>query len=225
MEVTVTLNDIGLLLDLLGAGLLFFFGIAPNLSREGTMALSAGESDFVKRRARLFDALGKLGLALIFVGFLGQLLSNHLKIEFMINILFLWAVAATLVLTGILGSQYLRGRVRRVEFLARYAPQYDNGTGNLTGDHLWEFEIQNNTKKHVDADVCPKDQIRRAQFRIPGEPIETVMKVRRIPIRRLPPGASVTVAVWGMGGHITDGQDTYLAIGEGIVRPRVIPQL
>lgn len=72
-------NSIGLLLDIAGALLIFFYGIPEPISRHGATYLVTGMTDEAeKRKARRYDLLSRIGLALIVGGFAAQLLSNYI---------------------------------------------------------------------------------------------------------------------------------------------------
>ena len=68
------INSLGLSLDILGVGLLFFFGIPSEAGLDGVLTWTRGSSrDY--RRARVFS---RLGLALLVAGFGLQIASDHL---------------------------------------------------------------------------------------------------------------------------------------------------
>lgn len=48
----VSFSDFGLFADIVGAILLYLFGLPPQLDREGTILLSAGTSNAEKKRAK-----------------------------------------------------------------------------------------------------------------------------------------------------------------------------
>jgi hypothetical protein len=75
---SASINDVGLLLDIVGAVLLFKFGLPAAISREGHVHLVAEQVDEAEiRRSNRYDRLGKVGLALLVDGFALQLISNH----------------------------------------------------------------------------------------------------------------------------------------------------
>ena len=122
MVLNVQLGDVGLVIDLIGAVLLFFFGLAPLLSRDGSMSLSVGNSDYLKRKARRYEMLSRLGVSLVFIGFLLQLLGNHIRWSMDVNLITLLLIVGVIavVLVGAkLGLHYGR---RKYELLARYIP-------------------------------------------------------------------------------------------------------
>ena len=74
------INSVGLALDIGGAVMLFLFGLPPAISREGHSGLLLeGTDEAMKRRERLYDRLGRLGITLIVLGFLCQLVAGLLK--------------------------------------------------------------------------------------------------------------------------------------------------
>jgi hypothetical protein len=72
-------NSAGLCLDIAGAVLIFNFGLPAAIDREGRIHIIAEQIDVAeKKRAERFDRYSRLGLALLAVGFVGQLASNFL---------------------------------------------------------------------------------------------------------------------------------------------------
>lgn len=79
MSTAVTLNTIGLLLDMVGAVFLFKYGLPPDLSRTGATFLRLEQDDeSEKAKAQQYDQLGYIGIVLMFIGFALQLVSNYL---------------------------------------------------------------------------------------------------------------------------------------------------
>lgn len=73
------INDIGLLLDIIGAILLFKFGLPASIDRNGhTHFVVKGINEEEVKRGKLYDKWAKVGLSLLILGFTFQLLSNHL---------------------------------------------------------------------------------------------------------------------------------------------------
>jgi hypothetical protein len=74
-------NSIGLVCDIVGAGLLFFFGVPPMVNPSGRIFMTremrvVGTDPAAIRRAKRYERLGRLGLILLIVGFALQFLSN-----------------------------------------------------------------------------------------------------------------------------------------------------
>lgn len=73
------LNSAGLVLDIFGAVLLFKYGLPAEISRTGAVYIIAEQNDEAElTKARTYDRLGHLGLALLIGGFVLQLASNLL---------------------------------------------------------------------------------------------------------------------------------------------------
>ena len=73
-------NSAGLALDIVGAYLLFRFGLPAEISRSGAIHVIAWERDAASiARARAYDRWGHTGLGLLMAGFAFQLLSNFIK--------------------------------------------------------------------------------------------------------------------------------------------------
>lgn len=74
------INDIGLILDIVGAVLLFKFGLPAQIDRTGSVHIITEEVDHDEvRKGKLYDRWGKIGLVLLMVGFALQLISNHVS--------------------------------------------------------------------------------------------------------------------------------------------------
>lgn len=72
-------NSIGLVFDILGAYLLWKFGLPAAISREGTVGLATETDDHAEAaKAKQYDRLGNVGLILLVIGFVLQLVSNLL---------------------------------------------------------------------------------------------------------------------------------------------------
>ena len=73
------LNSIGLTLDIIGAVLLFKYGLPEDLDRHGHQRLILEQIDEEEARlAQRYDKLSKAALSLLIVGFVLQLVSNFL---------------------------------------------------------------------------------------------------------------------------------------------------
>ncbi len=71
------LNSSGLVLDICGAVLLFKYGLPAEISRTGATYIITEQSDEAEvKKARKYDRLGRLGLALLVGGFVLQLASD-----------------------------------------------------------------------------------------------------------------------------------------------------
>lgn len=71
------INSFGLLLDIVGAILIFQFGLPEPISRRGAQYLITEQSDEGERKkASRFDLLSKVGLGLLVTGFVFQLVSD-----------------------------------------------------------------------------------------------------------------------------------------------------
>lgn len=81
MKTYLLINTVGLALDMTGVVLIFFFGIAKILETGGHSLISfEGRTDKEElKRERRYKRFSKLGIILIFVGFLLQIVSNFLK--------------------------------------------------------------------------------------------------------------------------------------------------
>lgn len=74
-----TINTIGLLFDILGAILLWKFGLPQEISRSGSICLALEqENKEEKEKAILYDKFGNFGILLLIVGFIFQAISNFI---------------------------------------------------------------------------------------------------------------------------------------------------
>lgn len=79
MDLAVIVNSTGLVLDIVGATLLWKYGLPENVSRDGSDAItSEGTNHQEIAKAKRYDTLGNIGMALLALGFGLQLVSNFL---------------------------------------------------------------------------------------------------------------------------------------------------
>lgn len=79
MTMATCINSIGLVLDIIGAILLWKYGLPPSLSREGHVAIIQEQDDEAEaEKAKWYDLLGNVGMGLLLAGFVLQLASNFL---------------------------------------------------------------------------------------------------------------------------------------------------
>ncbi len=72
IAVSSWLSIIGLMLDIVGVMLLFFFGLGPRFRRGGTSLLAEPQTDEQKALEFRYDRLGRSGLLILVAGFLLQ---------------------------------------------------------------------------------------------------------------------------------------------------------
>ena len=69
-------GSLGLFLDIIGAMLLFFFGLPPKIDRDGSINIITEQIDEgEKKKAEKYDLIGRSGLILLILGFALQLLA------------------------------------------------------------------------------------------------------------------------------------------------------
>ncbi len=72
-------NSLGLILDILGAVLIFIFGLPAKIDRDGHgFLIIESDNQEEKAKAKKYDCYSALGLCLLIVGFVLQLISNFL---------------------------------------------------------------------------------------------------------------------------------------------------
>jgi len=79
MNTSELFSTVGLLLDMIGVGLIFFFGISSVFELSGHQMIVTKEQNNleVKKEAR-FKRYSRIGLILIFLGFSFQIIGNFL---------------------------------------------------------------------------------------------------------------------------------------------------
>jgi hypothetical protein len=79
MPISNTINSAGLIFDILGAGILWRFGLPPSINRDGHITITCQQTnEQEKDKAGLYDFLSHLGLFLVALGFVFQLISNFI---------------------------------------------------------------------------------------------------------------------------------------------------
>jgi len=79
MSTSNLVNSIGLVCDIIGAVLIWRYGLPEPISRSGAVHLILEQTDETeKAKARLYDRFALCGIVLIVGGFLFQLVSNFL---------------------------------------------------------------------------------------------------------------------------------------------------
>ena len=72
------LNTIGLTFNLLGVILIFIYGISPMIDIDGNTYRITGEKDENEiRKAKKYKCASRIGLILVFIGFICQLLGTN----------------------------------------------------------------------------------------------------------------------------------------------------
>ncbi len=69
----------GLILDIIGAIMIFRFGLPENIDRSGKIyRVTSGVDEEEKRKARFYDRMSPVGILLLILGFGMQLVANWL---------------------------------------------------------------------------------------------------------------------------------------------------
>jgi len=76
MENLLSTNNIGLMLDVAGVIIIFFFGISSDLNKNGAVGWLVENSEEMSKKAERHNRVSKLGLLLIIVGFTLQIIGN-----------------------------------------------------------------------------------------------------------------------------------------------------
>jgi len=80
MKTDVLLISTGLVFDIIGVVLIFFFGIAPLIDNKGAIIRVTGEIDEKeKQKVQCYKSISRIGLILIIIGFLCQLIGNFIE--------------------------------------------------------------------------------------------------------------------------------------------------
>ena len=70
------LNSIGLILDIIGATGLFFFGLPSKLNLQGSISLEGDITDKEKRENKVIKICAHIALVFLILGFIFQLASD-----------------------------------------------------------------------------------------------------------------------------------------------------
>lgn len=71
------LSAIGLLLDIIGAGLIFFFGVIPKMYADGRQGVTWREpTELEAAKGSRYARLSQLGIGLLIAGFVFQIAGN-----------------------------------------------------------------------------------------------------------------------------------------------------
>ena len=222
MGLNVNLVNTGLTLSLVGTFLIFVYGLSPLLPRSGAQYLSVGESEYLKRKAKLYDILSRLGILSIVAGFVFQLIGNHIVWSVSVDTTTLCSslVFGVIIIATTLLIKHCRKR--RYDLRACYHPQFDKSKPSYSHEHMWVFIITNNSKKIIrTAALHLKSNASTAIIYYSGKPPEVVNDSKNIDLKKIQVGESVRIHAWNIGGCITDGHDCHLSIKDKVVRPKV----
>lgn len=81
MEISCStvVNSVGLVMDILGAMLLWKYGLPEAINRDGLDVITVSQVNEAEvAKAKKYDGWSKLGLALLIAGFIFQLFSNFI---------------------------------------------------------------------------------------------------------------------------------------------------
>lgn len=72
------LSICGLALDIVGVIIIFFFGLAPAISKSGGVYLTFGVDNEEVRKAKRYDRISKVALVIVIIGFALQAVGEAL---------------------------------------------------------------------------------------------------------------------------------------------------
>ncbi len=78
MTISIIISSTGLICDIIGVIILFFFGLPPDISKTGSIGLCVGTDEKEKGKAKKYNQVSGFALILIVVGFVLQLWSNFI---------------------------------------------------------------------------------------------------------------------------------------------------
>jgi len=78
MNCSTIINSLGLIFDITGAVLIFFYGITPLLTKEGGDVIITSSKEENKKEYKKHSFWSKFGLLLLAFGFILQLISNFI---------------------------------------------------------------------------------------------------------------------------------------------------
>ena len=74
------INSVGLVLDIIGAVLLWRYGLPESISRDGLeIVITSKVNENEKAKAKKYDCWSKIGLSFLIAGFVLQLVSNFIS--------------------------------------------------------------------------------------------------------------------------------------------------
>lgn len=80
MDCASIVNSVGLVIDIVGAIMLWKYGLPESIDREGYEPVVVGEQDQSEvNKAKKYDCFSKIGLSMLIGGFFLQLISNFIK--------------------------------------------------------------------------------------------------------------------------------------------------
>ena len=210
-----------------GVILIFFFGIAPSLSRKGTIYFALnGEDREEKEQAKIYDFFARIGLIFVFIGFFLQVLSNFISSEQIEIIPFLFLLVSTsLVLIAILGVIFLIRKLffeQKIVFKGQYSSVLEKGCKGQ--NHFWQFIIKNETKKRLNFEFNLPNEIDYWEVLQSKTELQKLEKESSVQITDLDPENRIQVRVWNMGSY--DGKDAYLCMNnKEILFPKIYQHL
>ena len=208
-------------MDIAGAILIFFYGIAPQLSRYGHMTLIAEQTSHTEaRKAKTYDFRARAGAMLVFVGFVLQFLGNHIAVSFNIIDVQLFLFLAILVVGLLLLNEY-RNRKNLLSYTVQYLPQFSKE--GLGKEHFWLMKVRSNAPERLQNVEVYLTDIPN-QIQIQGKAVEQI-EGRSLIIEHIDPDKEIAIKVWGMAGYDSAGADCYLVVNNKITRPRLIKTL
>jgi hypothetical protein len=70
------LASFGLFLDLLGAVIVFYFGVPEVINRSGGIIVTFGHDKNAENRAKKYERISRVGICFLITGFLIQIIAN-----------------------------------------------------------------------------------------------------------------------------------------------------
>jgi len=220
-QISVLLNDFGLFLDLLGAVFIFFFGIAPAINRSGAILLSTGESSSEKLKAQKYDFLARLGVFSLVLGFILQIVSNHIHKMAKFNEFAVWTLSILLLACLYLVMWRISmHRKRQVVFAGQYFPQYKIGSN--AHEHLWIFIIQNGTKNQINPELHLPQQVTQIDIMQQGKQIRSVKDTNQTSIKNIGPNGKAIIRIWNLAAIPSVALDTYIVVSSKTIQTRIL---
>ena len=197
----ISFSDLGLFADMVGAILLYLFGISPQLSRDGSVMLSAGTSRTEKIKAQRYELFARLGMILVFFGFILQWIGDHntepVAATSFSTIVYVVGGVVVMVLLWLIMRWLLK---RKIALVAQYIPQFKNDQVSFNMDHLWQFEVTNYTRKRLQGvDFCLPYKVTKIDVLRPGIGSESKTDLQTVALDALGPDEKVIIRVWNLG--------------------------
>lgn len=221
MEIKTFLVSLGLILDALGALLIFIFGISPKLDRDGSVCLAIGNDPKEKRKVEIYDFAANTGLLLLIFGFLLQLASNFsakVSIDNRVILLVIYILLFTTFAVGIIFIIWKFLTKSKIKFEGQYLSYIEKESTSQV--HFWRFKIINEGRKRIDFEFCLPYKIDYWEVIQTKKEKQILNDTQKTIITDFDPDDWIEIRIWNMGTY--EGKDSYLVLKKDkIIYPKI----